>query len=228
MKVQVIVPTAGLGVRLNAGKPKALVFLSGKPLFLFCLQTFEQHPLVDSIILVVPQEHKEEFKANVELFNITKVRHIVDGGKTRCESVLKGLGCVDEDTEIVAVHDGARPFVTKEVIEKAIHTAQKNGAAIVGVPVKPTIKRVNPKDYFVTETVAREGLWEVQTPQVFKREVLFKAHQENDDQSATDDSVLVERIGMPVKMLEGGHGNLKITTPEDLRIAEALLKNNDG
>ena len=227
MKVQVIVPTAGLGVRLNAGKPKALVFLSGKPLFLFCLQTFEQHPLVDSIILVVPQEHKEEFKANVELFNITKVRHIVDGGKTRCESVLKGLACVDEDTEIVAVHDGARPFVTKEVIEQAIHTAQKNGAAIVGVPIKPTIKRVNPKDYLVTETVAREGLWEVQTPQVFKREVLFKAHQENDDPNATDDSVLVERIGMPVKMLEGGHDNLKITTPEDLRIAEALLKNND-
>ncbi len=227
MKTQVIIPAAGTGTRLKsgAGAPgKPLIPLNGKPLLVYSLEIFEKCPLVESIIVVLNEKNIAGFDKMVSQYHLTKVSSVIAGGPTRRESVSNGLKELDEDTKLVVIHDGARPLVSPEVVKKAITLCYDESAVVVGVPVKPTIKRVHPQNMNVEATLDRRLLWEVQTPQVFKRDILVKAHKEIKDTQATDDAVLVEALGKKVKMVEGEYRNIKITTAEDLLTADAFLK----
>ncbi len=226
MKVQAILPTAGAGSRFKSTLPKPLVSLGGKPIFIHALEALEQSIAIDSVILVAPESHLKEFEKVLKQYDLHRSTKVVAGGKTRFESVSNGLKALDKDTEIVLVHDGARPLVTTKIIDEAINLCHNEPAVIVAVPVKPTIKRVNIK-LEVKETLRRDELWEVQTPQVFKKDILLKAHEEGRGLDVTDDAALVERLGIKVKVVMGDYRNIKITTKEDLVIAEALLTLNN-
>ncbi len=213
---------AGEGKRFKNTLPKPLVSLNGKPLFLYALEVFEASPLIKSIVVVVPPSHLKDFKETVSRQGLKKIAHIVAGGKTRRDSVFNGLKVLDKDTEAVVVHDGVRPLVTGELLAQVVEQLKRHQAVIVAVPVKPTIKKVDPGKMQVAETIQRENVWEVQTPQAFHKETLLKAHREAQG-SATDDAVMVEALGVPVSVVMGDYRNLKITTPEDLIMAQALL-----
>lgn len=225
MKTQVIIAAAGMGVRLKGKIPKTLVKVGDKPLVAFCLKAFEKSSLVKSIILVGAPHHLDAYRKIVKALKLKKVVKIVPGGKTRSESVAHGLDALDKDTQLVAIHDGARPFIRLNVIKKAIEIAEKDAAAIVAVPVKSTIKQVDPISMTVEETLERSKIWEIQTPQVFQRDLLLKAHRDHVDPDVTDDAALVERLGVKVKIVRGDYDNIKITTPEDLVLAKALISN---
>jgi 2-C-methyl-D-erythritol 4-phosphate cytidylyltransferase len=154
---------------------------------------------------------------------LKKVKAVVVGGDTRTRSVRNGLLALGVDADVVMVHDGVRPLVTPEIIAAGIGAVKAAGAAIAAVPVKPTIKVIDPKTRTVAETLDRELLWEVQTPQIFDRKVLEKAYAQDRD-GATDDATLVERSGVKVSVFMGSYANVKVTTPEDLVVARALLK----
>ena len=224
MKVQAILPTAGLGERLKTKIPKPLISLQGKPVFVYSLTALEQSSLIDSMVLVVHSQYIPAFKTEVQKFHLRKVKKIISGGKTRADSVKKGLEALDKDTDIVLVHDGVRPFLTTKLIEEGIRLCKEAGAVVAAVPVKPTIKKIDPVRLIVEETLPRDILWEAQTPQIFKRDLLEKAFAENDGKRTTDDASLVEQLGVKVKIFMGDYKNIKITTPEDLMIAEAFLK----
>lgn len=224
MKIQAIVLTAGLGIRMKTGAPKALMTFRGLPLFLHCLRRLEDEPLVHSIVLVAGAEHLARFEGLVRQEGLCKARKVVPGGERRCDSVARGLAALDDDTTHVVVHDGARPYFCQNALSAALEIVRDAPAAILAVPVKPTIKEVDPETLNVRTTLRRECLWEAQTPQVFRREVLQKAHEQDTSDNPTDDAVLVERLGLPVRVVLGDYRNIKITTPEDLPLAEALLK----
>jgi 2-C-methyl-D-erythritol 4-phosphate cytidylyltransferase len=223
LKTQAIVPAAGKGERFKSKIAKPLVLLNGKPLVVYALQVLERSSLIDSVILVAGKNNKKDFEKMVREYRLNKVAVVVVGGETRCVSVSNGLKVLDEDTDYVLIHDGVRPFVSRDLIEDAIRLCYREDAVITAVPVKPTIKRVNLKDFFVEATLDRRFLWEVQTPQVFKKEIILKAHAGPAREEATDDAYLVEKLGVPVKILKGDYRNIKITTPDDLLIAERLL-----
>jgi len=183
------------------------------------LSVFQKTKAIDEIILVVNAEEKIHTKG----LKFSKIKKIVAGGRERQASVYNGLKALPENTGIVVIHDGARPFVSPAMIEAAIEQAKKHGAVVVGVPVKDTIKLVNPKTKTVIRTLPRDRVWAAQTPQVFKRDLIMKAYQKYGKQKVTDDAMLVEKMGKQVKMLIGSYLNLKITTPEDLLLAEAFL-----
>lgn len=232
MKIQAIIAAGGLGTRLATIRPKPLVMLNGKPLFVYSLEVFEKSSLIDSIIVVTHEYHVLDFEDIIRQYGLRKVERIVIGGRTRCESVYNGLQAVDEKTEIVVIHDGARPLLKPQTLYEAVMQGKTHEAVVVAVPVKPTIKRVNLQGMFVEETLKREELWEVQTPQIFKRAVLWEAHTRKTEacpatggEDPTDDAVLVERLGVKVKIVRGDYDNIKITTKEDLIVAEAFLKN---
>lgn len=224
MKTQAIVPMAGLGIRFNAALPKPLVRLSGKPIFIYALEALAACKEIHSIVLVVHEDYQGRYKDFVEEYHVPKIAAIVSGGKERRDSVLNGLARLDEDTQLVLIHDGARPLVSPSVIRKAIAACEHADSVIVAVPVKPTIKRVDQTRLEVIETLDRKELWDVQTPQVFQKAVLQKAHADTQGMESTDDAFLVETIGGTVKVVEGEYCNIKITTPEDLSLAEVLLK----
>lgn len=230
MKTQAIIPTAGTGTRLKTELPKPLVELRGKPLCAYALQAFEQSAVIDSVILVGHAQRLLELEAIVARYGFKKVVRVIAGGATRQESVARGLDVLDADTDRVVVHDGARPLVSARMIDEAVKLTRCWDAVIVAVPVKPTIKKVNRADLVVEETLNREDLWEVQTPQVFKKDILLRAHASFTDISPlvrqagpTDDAMMVEQLGIKVKVLRGDYKNIKITTPEDLVVAEAFL-----
>jgi len=221
MKAEVIVVAAGLGRRLNAKVPKALVLLKGKPLIVYSLKVFEAHPGIDSVVVVAPGGCLSQFVRLMRSFK--KVRLVVAGGAMRSDSVKCGLEGVLPDTKIVLVHDAARPFVDRAMIDRLIASLKKNKAAITGVPVKFTVKKVNRKNLDIEETPARDLLWEAQTPQGFHKDVLVKAHAQKFKEEATDDAVMVERIGGKVRMVMGDYRNIKVTTPEDIILARQLM-----
>ncbi len=223
MKTQVIIAAAGSGERLNASMIKSLVLLKGKPLFLFSLGTFNKIFSVDSMILVVSEKHQWEFEHTLKQYPLEKVTRVVAGGLTRAQSVAHGLKALDKDTDCVIIHDAARPFVTMELVEKTIKGCQKHRAVITAVPVKPTIKKVDAKTMTVKETLDRKTLWEVQTPQAFHKNTILKAHRQYKGEEPTDDAMMVEKLGVPVKVVEGDYKNIKITTAEDLLLAETFL-----
>ena len=219
--VSVIFPAAGQGTRMKAGKNKVLLELAGQPILLRTLQAFSVVPEVGELIVVTGREEMEEVRAMLERAGNLKPWQLVEGSTERQYSIRNGLACVAKETELVLVHDAARPLVTEGVIEGA----RQFGGAIAAVPEKNTVKIVSEAG-LVVSTPPRKSLWVVQTPQGFRKEVLLKANEQAEQEGflGTDDASLVERLGAPVKVVEGDYRNIKITTPEDMVTAEAFLQ----
>lgn len=228
-KVITIVPAAGLGSRLGLGKNKAFADVGGLPLLVQCLRMLADTGCVSKVIAVVrPQEVVEAETLLTEYQTEYYPRLpfiVVAGGKERQDSVANALAVVTESDGFIAVHDGARPFAGKEVFERVLQAAAGSGAAIAAVPVKDTIKVVD-ENSFVQATPVRNTLRAVQTPQIFKISVLKQAYEllQKQPENVTDDASLVERLGIAVTVAEGSYENIKVTTPEDLLLAENLCK----
>ena len=219
----VILPAAGKSSRFkDQHYRKPFAPLDNRAVWLHSAERFLNRDDVKQLILVVSPEDREEFDskfaANVAILGID----VVEGGQHRPDSVQRALARVKPDIQFVAVHDAARPCVANAWIDKVFDAAVNSGAAILAVPVRGTLKRVAGGK--ITETVERQDLWEAQTPQVFRRQLLLDAYASRDDLNATDDAQLVERLGHPVTIVEGSPINLKITTKEDLRLAAQALK----
>jgi 2-C-methyl-D-erythritol 4-phosphate cytidylyltransferase len=220
----VILPAAGESSRFhdkNYKKPFAP--LANKAVWLHSAEKFIARPDVKQLIVVISAEDREyfqfKFAANTAILGID----VVEGGRQRADSVAKALARVKPDVDYVCVHDAARPCLADEWITHIFDAVQKTGAAIFGIPVTGTLKRVGP-DHKIVETVSRETLWEAQTPQVFERQLLLDAHAKRGDFQPTDDAQLVERLGHAITVVPGSTINLKISTREDLRLAEQALK----
>ncbi|MGD6777925.1 2-C-methyl-D-erythritol 4-phosphate cytidylyltransferase [Sutcliffiella horikoshii] len=224
MNYQVIVLAAGQGKRMKAGKNKQFIELEGKPVIIHTLSVFEADPWCSEIKLVINEKEKDIFKELLHQYPVQKIKEMVIGGEERQDSVYNGLTSL-QLAEIVLVHDGARPFISQEVIHNLVEKASKEGAAIVGVPVKDTIKRVS-KAGVVEQTVERSSLWSIQTPQAFRYPILKEAHDKakTENYLGTDEASLVERIHVPVHIVQGEYENFKLTTPEDLILAKAFLQ----
>ncbi len=219
----VILAAAGKSSRFkdkNYKKPFAP--LSGRPVWLHSAERFLARDDVKQLLIVISPEDREyfhdKFAANAAILGID----VVDGGEQRADSIQKALSRVKPDIEFVAIHDAARPCFANEWVSEVFAAAETTEAAILAIPVSGTLKRVA-ADQTVRETVPREGLWEAQTPQVFSRAILLEAYAKRGDFQATDDAQLVERIGHPVKIVPGSPINIKITTRDDLRLAEHAL-----
>jgi 2-C-methyl-D-erythritol 4-phosphate cytidylyltransferase len=228
MKADAVIVSAGKGHRFMEGRKKQFHFLAGKPILAHTLDKFETCPLIRSILLVVGQEDMDFcMKEVIEKYQFKKISQIVPGGKRRQESVKNGIDALPKDTEIVTIHDGVRPFVTKAMIEDSIHSALRYGAVVFAMPVKDTIKMSNP-DGTVLKTLDRESLWQVQTPQTFQVNIIKEAYYraKEDGVIGTDDASLVERTGVKVHILPGSYTNIKITTPEDLLLANLFVNIN--
>jgi 2-C-methyl-D-erythritol 4-phosphate cytidylyltransferase len=227
MAYQVIIPAAGQGKRMGAGKNKLLLELNSIPVFIHSLKVFEEDELCDGIILAIHPQDEAEFNSLLKKYGVKKVLELVPGGKERQVSIYNALKTVKGDG-IILVHDAARPFIRKEHIHELLDTALETGAAIIGVQAKDTMKTV--RDDVVMATVERSSLWAVQTPQAFRFSVLYRAYEqaEKDGFIGTDDSSLVERISHPVTMVEGDYDNIKLTTQEDLFFAQAILQKRQG
>jgi len=224
----VVIVAAGSGKRMNMGINKQFIKLEDKEIITYTIEKFYNDKNIDDVVVVVKEEEIDYFRKNIiDKYNLDKVK-LTTGGKERQDSVYNGLKLLDENCEIVLVHDGARPFVLKDTIEKSIKEAKKNKAVVVGVPVKDTIKVIN-KNHEIVDTPNRSALWAVQTPQTFDYKVLLKSYEDAFDNKfyGTDDAMLVERLGYKVKMIEGSYNNIKITTIEDLDIAKEILKNDN-
>jgi 2-C-methyl-D-erythritol 4-phosphate cytidylyltransferase len=225
-RVSALILGAGKGKRMGGRVSKQFLEIEGRPLLAYTLDKFQAHTLIDEIIVVTPKEDIDYcWQKIIYRYNFTKVNKIVSGGKERQDSVYQGLLALPEDTEWVVVHDGVRPLISTPVITDALRAAFEKGAAIVGVPAKDTIKVVK-DNFIVQETPSRKALWQIQTPQVFKKEVLVKAYQDAQATGwvGTDDASLVERLGAPVFVVQGDYNNLKITTPEDLVYFKEMLR----
>jgi len=222
MRVSAIVVAAGRGLRLGSDISKPLIKVDSKPIVIYCLNTLAQHLGIKEIILVANSGNIARLKALVKKYRIMKVKKIVLGGKERQDSVRCGLEAVDIQADLVLIHDAVRPFVDRKVVSIAIEKAATTGAAIVGVPVKATIKKVSGK--IVEKTIDRNSLWEIQTPQVFKKKLIQEAYKKSGRTSVTDDAMLVENLGKPVSIVMGSYNNIKITTSEDLVLAEAIAR----
>ena len=203
------------------GVDKTFAPILGIPLVAYTLAQFEAFPPVTEIVLVLSADHLEQGRRLIRAHNYQKVTRICAGGERRQDSVRCGLEALPP-CQWVIVHDGARPCLDQPMLQRGLAAVQETGAAVAGVPVKDTIKVVSPQKR-VLDTPARETLWAAQTPQIFRYELLLEAHRRC-TQTVTDDAAMVESLGHPVKMFLGSYENLKVTTPEDLTIAEALLK----
>lgn len=227
MQTEMIVVAAGSGSRMGATMKKQYLPLAGVPILVRSLQTLAACPSVARIVLVVAKEDIEFVRDLLREHQVGKIGAVVPGGAERQDSVRHGLQALLPQTDVVAIHDAARPLVTVEEVEDVLLAARESGAATLGVPVKDTIKRVQFE--IVNETLDRRELWAVHTPQAFRRKWLEEAHVRSLEQGGvgTDDASLVEWIGYPVQMVAGHYTNLKITTPEDLIIAEALWQRKE-
>ena len=219
--------SAGRGSRMKADINKQFLKLKGKEVIAHTIDKFYNNKNIDEIVVVVKEDEADFFRRNIiDKYGYKNIK-IAFGGKERQDSVFNGLKAVNERCDIVLIHDGARPFVTDEIIKNSIECAKKNKCVIVGVPVKDTIKIIN-KDNEVCDTPNRSTLWSIQTPQVFEYLSIIKAHKIAKEKSyyGTDDSMLMEYLGYNVKVIEGSYNNIKITTPEDLKIGEEILNEN--
>ncbi len=227
LKVAVIIPAAGRGERMKGKKMgKQYLSLGGKPILVHTLLAFEECSSIEEIILVVGKEDINYCQeALLERFGLRKVKGIVAGGEKRQDSVYNALKKVGKDCHIILVHDSVRPFVTKKIIQGAIDGARVHKAVTTAVPVTDTIKEGNGQG-FVEKTLERDRLWSIQTPQGFESHLIKEAYSRAYEENfyGTDDASLVERMGHAVKAIAGSHENIKITTPEDLIIAEAILR----
>lgn len=216
-----------MGKRMGASVNKQYLQLNGMPIVARTISVFERSPLIDAIYLVIPAEEIPYCREHVvEACGFCKIAAIIPGGRERQNSVMNGLRAMRGhvfDDDVVLIHDGVRPLVTENMLQESIVTASRHDGALVAVPVKDTIKMV--ANGIVTGTPGRETLWQAQTPQSFRFGVIYAAHQaaETDQFTGTDDASLVERIGGRVHIVCGDYRNIKITTPEDLVLAEAFL-----
>lgn len=233
VKAAAIITAAGSGSRMKNSLPKQFIELAGVPVFVHTVRVFQQLPEMAAIILVVPAEHlelTERLAARCQLSTSPRTIRIIKGGLTRQESVKNGLNALPAEIEVVAVHDGVRPFVSVELIRDCLQAAIKSGAAMAAVPVKDTLKSVA-AGKTVASTVARDGLWQAQTPQAARVSLLKEAYAaaERDNFTGTDEASLLERIKQAVAIIQGSEKNIKITSQEDLVLAEAIIMHDkDG
>lgn len=225
-KYAAIVLAAGSGKRMNSQVHKQYLIIQDRPVLYYSLKEFEDSA-VDEIVLVVGKG-EEEFcrKEIVDKYGISKVKAIVEGGKERYHSVFEGLKQTS-DADYVLIHDGARPFVNQDIIRRCMQEVQKYQACVVGMPVKDTIKIADEEGY-AKQTPDRKNVWMIQTPQTFSYALIYEAYEEmlkTEDTAITDDAMVLERIkGKKSKLIEGSYRNIKITTPEDLLIANVYLQ----
>jgi 2-C-methyl-D-erythritol 4-phosphate cytidylyltransferase len=233
LKAVAIIVAGGVGKRIvgdpatGGGRdlPKQFLILGDKPILAHTIARFERCELIDEIILVVPEDYLGYCSQTiVDKYSFKKIKRIVCGGKKRQDSVYLGLKACPKSTSIVVIHDGVRPLISPEKISESIRLCQQKKAVILAVPAKDTIKRVEGGS--VITTLDRKKLWLIQTPQVFEYRLIMDAYEKarEDNFTGTDDSMLVERLGREVAILEGEYENIKITTAEDLAIAERLLE----
>jgi 2-C-methyl-D-erythritol 4-phosphate cytidylyltransferase len=222
MKVGAIIPAAGRGKRIGASIPKQFLEIQGRPLLHHTLTVFASCKLIDYVVLVMPRADVNEVgKDWMNKYKI--VQEVVVGGEQRQDSVYNGFNSLEKGTDIVVVHDGVRPFTTPQMITATVEAAQQYGAAITAIPVSDTVKQA--ADGFVKQTVSRDGLWRVQTPQAFQYGLLQQAFKkaQKDSYYGTDEGSLVEYLGERVKIVPGSELNIKITRKEDLVLGESLL-----
>jgi len=221
--ISVVIPASGVGSRFGADIPKQFLDLKGKQILQRTIEAFEQMEIVDTIAVAVPNG----FSQMVEDYGFSKVKHIAEGGESRAFSVLSALRALPEDTEIVLVHDGVRPFVTEDIVTAVVEAVKKHGAAVACCPVTDTIKKVGSAGK-ITETPNRSDLWQAQTPQGFTYDVIKNAYEWAEKEGllhhVTDDSSLLEMLGKPVFVVESSRRNIKITTVEDVLFGEAFLE----
>ena len=223
--VVALVPAAGRGLRMGGSVPKQFLSLGGEPLVIQSLRALQAAPVVGQIILAVPPADVEYCEHEiVSRQRFTKVTKVVAGGAERQDSVRHALAQIPSDTEIVLIHDAVRPFVTLRMIAEVVAAARKEGAAIIALPMRDTVKQVR-TDGMIERTVDRTPLWLAQTPQAFRRDWIETAHRKAHAEGvrATDDAFLVEWLGYSVAVVEGSGENIKVTRPEDLVIGEAIL-----
>lgn len=223
-----LIPAAGMGKRMGASINKQYLQLDGMPIVARTISVFENSSFIDGIMLVIPEEEIPYCREHVvNAYGFTKIIDIVAGGKERQYSVMNGLQALKQhvsEQDVILIHDGVRPFITPQIIQESIEIARTGEGALTAVPVKDTIKRAC--NGLVTDTPDREALWQAQTPQSFLFNTIFQAHCKAAEEgfTGTDDASLVERLGGTVRILRGDYRNIKITTPEDLVLAEAFLK----
>lgn len=231
MYVTAIVLAAGKGLRFKSRVAKLLVEINSQPLIIYCLNTLNRHPCVKDIVVVVNPDNFSGIVSRIRKYKIGRIKKVVLGGRLRQDSVFNGLKAVDIKSNLVLIHDAARPFIAKNTISRLIKEAGRQGAAIAGVPVKATIKEVHSSQVtvhnmpLVKRTLNRNNLWEIQTPQVFKKDLLLRAYKKFGGSEVSDDAALVEKLGVKVSIVPGSYNNIKLTTPEDLVIAEAIANN---
>ena len=235
MKTTAIILSAGEGKRLGEKTPKQYIKLSGRPILFYALKAFELSHINEIVIVCGAGDEEMIWEDIVSKYELTKILKVVSGGQERYDSVLAGLKEVGEDTDAVLIHDGARPFVLPGTIDEMIEYMETADAAIAAMPVKDTIKIADDKG-FIESTTKRADTWMAQTPQAFKREMILNAYQKiaggNDEQNRnklkkyTDDAMIFSEVypGKKVKLIEGGYNNIKITTKEDLVLAEMFVK----
>lgn len=224
--VVAVVPAAGLGTRMGGNTPKQYLTIGNLPLLVYSLQIFQELEEIGEVILSVPAADREYcWRKIVQPFGLEKVTKVVAGGARRQDSVRNGLAAISDRPDGILVHDGVRPFIDQVMVRKVIDCAGKTGAAVVAMPIHDTVKRVDPSG-IIQETLKREELWQIQTPQVFRYDWLVEAHQQAQEHQwdVTDDAALIERMGYPVSVVEGSCFNIKVTKPDDLVFGKAILE----
>jgi len=226
MKACAIITAAGIGRRMRADRPKQFLELAGRPIIIHTLEAFQKAASIDSLVIVTEPSWLDQTTHLIKTSNIDKPWKVVAGGAERQDSVRNGLNAIPNDAEIVAIHDGVRPFIDPSLIDASVEHASKEGGCIIAIPVRDTLKKAN--GTIIVETVDRSDLWAAQTPQTFRTDILRRAFKaaEDDGFLGTDDASLVERLGLPIHLLTGHSTNIKITSPEDIQIGEAILKMN--
>ncbi len=228
-KVAAIVPSAGTGNRMCSKTDKPFIKLHGRELILYSLITFEKSNLISEIVIPASKKNIPRIERLVKKEGIKKVTRVVLGSRYRAGSVRKGLLSISPAMDLVLIHDCARPFLTTTMIKRSLVAAKRYGASLCAVRVKPTIKEADAKG-FVKKTLNRRLLWQAQTPQVFKRNLIESAYRKlsGSYNRFTDDTALLEAIDKRVRIVEGDYNNIKITTPEDIVVAEAIIRKLKG
>lgn len=225
MRTVAIIPAAGEGVRMGSDQAKQFIDFNGKPLLAMTLEKFQACQAIQGVILVVPKDQLDYCKKEIiEPYHLTKVEKVVAGGPRRQDSVRLGIEASRGRYELILIHDGVRPLIDSMLIEKVVAAGEKDRAVITTLPVKETVKEVNGQDR-VIRTCDRHRLRMVQTPQIFRYEDIHKAHQRAQEEGweeATDDAMLVEKMGIPVTVINGSETNIKVTTPHDMALVSQL------
>jgi 2-C-methyl-D-erythritol 4-phosphate cytidylyltransferase len=221
-----VIPAAGMGIRMGAARAKQFMELDGVPLLAWTLAPFQRSGAVDALIVVAPAEEVEYCDREIaKRFGLNKVLTVVAGGPTRQDSVRRGILASGGEYGLVLIHDGVRPMIDEILIDRIVSLARQWGPVVSGLPARETIKEVD-KDRLVVKTYDRSQVWLIQTPQVFPYPVIWEAHERAFQEGwvSTDDGTLVERMGVPVRVVEGSERNIKITTPNDLALVRLFLK----